>query len=238
MVGSILPAAMTDVVLRRQGRSILGPLFYALDGAGITVVMGPNGAGKTSFLRALHGLERVSRGTVSWAADAETARKRQAFVFQAPTLLRRNVLDNIAYPLILDGTPRNKARDRARALAGRVGLAEMVDRPARVLSGGEKQKMAIARAMIREPELLLLDEPCASLDGHSTQEIEAILLAARDSGTRIVMSTHNVGQARRLAGDVLFFYRGRIHEAASHDRFFPTPATEEARAYLNGDLLP
>lgn len=235
---SILPVTMENVELRRQGRRILGPVSLTLAGKGVTVVMGPNGAGKTSLLKALHGLERINRGHIAWSVDREAARRRQAFVFQNPTVMRRSILDNIAYPLRLDGVPNAAARARAAEAAARVGLTEALDRPANVLSGGETQKMALARALIRGPELLFLDEPCASLDGRATLDIEAVLIAARDAGTRIVMSTHNVGQARRLACDVIFLYRGAVHEAAPASAFFPTPATGEARAYINGDLLP
>jgi tungstate transport system ATP-binding protein len=237
MVSPILPLVLEDVELRRQGKRILGPVSLTLGGEGITVVMGPNGAGKTSLLRAMHGLERINRGRVVWQGGAEEVRARQAFVFQTPVLMRRSVLDCIAYPLILDGMARKEARARAEAEARAVGLDVTLTAPASVLSGGERQKMALARALIRSPEVLFLDEPCANLDLHSMREIEAILTAARDRGTRIVMSTHNVGQARRLAGDILFLFDGRLHEAASGDAFFAGPGTPEAKAHINGDLL-
>jgi tungstate transport system ATP-binding protein len=237
MVSPILPLVLEDLELRRQGKRILGPVSLTLGGEGITVVMGPNGAGKTSLLRAMHGLERINQGRVVWQGGAEEVRARQAFVFQTPVLMRRSVLDCIAYPLILDGMARKEARARAEAEARAVGLDVTLTAPASVLSGGERQKMALARALIRAPEVLFLDEPCANLDLHSMREIEAILTAARDRGTRIVMSTHNVGQARRLAGDILFLFDGRLHEADSGDAFFAGPGTPEAKAHINGDLL-
>lgn len=238
MVNSILPLALDDIVLRRAGRVILGPLSWVLGGAGITVVMGPNGSGKTSFLRAMHGLERITSGRMVWAAALEEVRARQSFVFQTPILMRRSVVDCIAYPLLLDGVARKTARQRAAEAAEKVGLGTMLDQPARVLSGGEKQKLALARALVRAPELLFLDEPCANLDGRATREIEAILLAARDAGTRIVMSTHDHGQARRLADDILFLYNGRLVETGPKARVLETPTTPEMTAYINGDLLP
>ncbi|MDZ4094887.1 MAG: ATP-binding cassette domain-containing protein [Paracoccaceae bacterium] len=224
--------------LRRSGRSILGPLSLRLAPVGLTIVMGPNGSGKTSFLRALHGLERINRGAVHWPGDAVTLRARQAFVFQTPILMRRSVADCIAYPLLLDGMARRVARNRAEAMAAEVGLGGVMDRPAGVLSGGERQKMALARALIRGPQVLFLDEPCANLDGRSTREIEAILHRARAGGTRIIMSTHDIGQARRLADDVVFLHDGRLIETAPRGAFFDAPKTSEATAYLNGDLLP
>lgn len=238
MVSAILPLVLEDVELRRQGKRILGPVSVTLEGEGITVVMGPNGAGKTSLLRAMHGLERINRGSAIWQGGAEDVRARQAFVFQTPVLMRRSVLDCIAYPLILDGVARRDARARGEAAAEEVGLHVTLSAPVSVLSGGERQKMALARALIRVPEVLFLDEPCANLDLHSTAEIERVLIAARDRGTRIVMSTHNVGQARRLADDILFLSDGRLIETGSGDAFFAGPGTPEARAHINGDLLP
>lgn len=238
MVSLILPLVLEDVELRRQGKRILGPVSLRLEGEGITVVMGPNGAGKTSLLKAMHGLERVNRGRVSWQGEESQIRARQAFVFQTPVLMRRSVIDCIAYPLILDGMARKDARTKARAAAEEVGLDVTLSAPASVLSGGERQKMALARALIRAPEVLFLDEPCANLDLNSTGEIEAILMAARKRGTRIIMSTHNIGQARRLADDVLFLFDGRVIESGANAAFFRGPKTPEAMAHINGDLLP
>ncbi|MGO4909711.1 ATP-binding cassette domain-containing protein [Pseudorhodobacter sp. W20_MBD10_FR17] len=238
MVTSILPLTVDGISLRRGGRCILGPISWQLGGAGITVLMGPNGSGKTSFLRAMHGLERISDGRLHWSAPMEQARARQSFVFQTPILMRRSVVDCIAYPLLLDGVQHRLARDRAVGAAGQVGLAAMLDQPAQLLSGGEKQKLALARALVRGPELLFLDEPCANLDGRSTREIETILLAARDAGTRIVMSTHNLGQARRLADDVVFLYAGRLVESGAAPQILDTPNTPELAAFIKGDLLP
>lgn len=238
MVGSILPLRIEAISLRRGGRVILGPVSWVLGGSGITVVMGPNGSGKTSFLRAMHGLERVTAGQLHWAAPVAQVRARQAFVFQTPILMRRSVVDCIAYPLLLDGVARVEARARASDAARRVGLGGLLDQPAQVISGGEKQKLALARALVRGPELLFLDEPCANLDGQSTREIETILCIARDAGTRIVMSTHNHGQARRLADDVLFLYKGQLIESGPKSTLLETPNSPEMTAFINGDLLP
>lgn len=237
MVASILPLEVDSILLRRGGRRILGPISWVLAGVGITVVMGPNGSGKTSFLRAMHGLERINQGDLRWAAPMDKVRAKQGFVFQTPILMRRSVVDCIAYPLLLDGVARAQARDTAAEAAAKVGLGAVLNQPAQVLSGGEKQKLALARALIRVPQVLFLDEPCANLDGRSTREIEAILTQARDGGTRIVISTHNLGQARRLADEVVFLYNGQLVEAGPKS-ILETPATPEFAGYLNGDLLP
>lgn len=238
MVTGLLPLEIDGLTIRRGGRTILGPVTARLEGDGISILMGPNGSGKTTLLRAMHGLEWPSSGKIRWAVDPEAARLRQAFVFQSPTILRRSVLDNIAYPLILRGTPRRTARDRAAEMAGRVGLGAVLSQPGLVLSGGEKQKLALARALILTPEVLFLDEPCANLDGRATRDIEQILRDARAQGTRIVMSTHDLGQARRLADDIWFLQSGRLAETTPKETFFTAPRSAEAQAYLRGDLLP
>lgn len=229
--------ALEAVEIRRAGRCILGPLSLALPGQGVSAIIGPNGSGKTSLLRALHGLERISRGRILWPGDPATLRARQAFVFQTPVLMRRSVVDCIAYPLILLGERRTAAREKASDIAREMGLGASLLRPASVLSGGERQKLALARALIRTPEVLFLDEPCANLDTRSTREIEALLVRARTGGTKIIMSTHDLGQARRLADDVVLLHEGRVIESGVRG-FFDGPSTEAGRAFLNGELLP
>jgi tungstate transport system ATP-binding protein len=234
---SILPLQLDEIQIWRNGKRLLGPLSWVLQGRGLTILMGPNGSGKTTFLRAMHGIERISKGQLRWSADAQKVQQAQAFVFQAPIMMRRSVRDCIAYPLRLRGVSRAQARDAADGWAARVGLGAAVTRPAMVLSGGEKQKLALARALVTAPQLLFLDEPCANLDGRATHDIEAILKEACMAGTRVVMSTHDIGQARRLADDVLFLHDGRLIEAAPKDQFFTRPATPEGASFLKGDLL-
>ncbi len=235
---AILPLAIEGISLHRGGRRILGPVSWRLDGHGITILMGPNGSGKTSLLRAIHGLERVREGHLHWAAPEDIVRRGQTFVFQTPILMRRSVCDCIAYPLRLDGVARAEARARAAEIGARVGLSGLLQQPAETLSGGEKQKLALARAMIRAPQLLLLDEPCASLDPRATAAIETVLRGAAAAGTRIVMSTHDAGQARRLADDILFLHDGRLTDAAPARAFFDGPRSPEATAHMEGVLLP
>ncbi len=233
----LLPLVLEGAEVRIRGRRLIGPVDLTLRPGGATIVMGPNGAGKTTLLRLMHGLQRLSAGRLSWNLPADEARRRQAYVFQTPIMMRRSVLDSIAFPLRLRGTPRAEARERAADWARRVGLGRALDRPARVLSGGEQQKLALARAMIRRPDVLFLDEPCASLDGRATGEIEDILRMCQAAGTRIVMATHDPGQARRLAHEVLFLHRGRIGEHAPAGAFFDGPASPAAAAFLRGELV-
>ncbi|MDH5265823.1 MAG: ATP-binding cassette domain-containing protein, partial [Betaproteobacteria bacterium] len=188
------------VLEARELTVVLGGV-RALDGLTVTfepglrtVVLGPNGAGKSVLLRTLHGLIAPTSGTVNWREPV-----RQAMVFQRPVMLRRSALANVEYALFLNGLPRPERARRAAAALARVGLGGIPGRSARVLSGGEQQRLALARAWALEPEILFLDEPTASLDPGAAAEVERVIAAIAEAGTRIVMTTHNLGQARRLA---------------------------------------
>ena len=237
MVETILPVELNGAVVRKGDKNIIGPLDLSITGAGCSILIGPNGAGKTTFLRLLHGLERATSGAVKWSGRKSKAFSRQSFVFQSPVVLRRSGIENIAYPLYVRGINRKTARAEAEKWIDDIGLSDVGRYDAHVLSGGERQKLAMARALITKPEVLFLDEPTANLDGASTLEIERLILAAREAGTCIIMATHDFGQARRLATEILFMYRGHIHERASTEFFFNDPETEEARKFIRGDLL-
>jgi tungstate transport system ATP-binding protein len=234
---TILPLRATDLHVTRRGKRLLGPVDLTLSPTGITLVLGPNGAGKTTLLKALHGLERLNKGTLDWHCDADTARHHQAFVFQTPVMLRRSVGQNLSYPLELAGTARAEAWAHVEEWASRIGLADALGRPATRLSGGERQKLSLARALITTPQLLFLDEPCTNLDGRATREIEALLAAANSDGTRIVMATHDLGQARRMADDVIFLLDGKIHEQGPAADIFGAPKTDALQAFLKGDIV-
>ncbi|MDP5219080.1 ATP-binding cassette domain-containing protein [Ruegeria sp. 2205SS24-7] len=237
MVVELFPLVLEGAETSRRGKRLVGPVNLTLDGQGLCVVMGPNGAGKTTLLRLMHGTARLTGGKVRWACDTEEARHHQAFVFQRPIVLRRTVEDNLIYPLRLRGVARGVAREAARKWAKRVGLEPHLTRRAMVLSGGEQQKLALARALITDPALVFLDEPTASLDGRATREIEAILLQAKAEGTRLILSTHDMGQARRIADQVVFILGGKVHETGPAEAFFDGPQTPEARAFLKGDIV-
>ncbi len=232
-----MSVVLKQAVIRRRGTQILGPIDMTLGEAGFSIVIGPNGAGKTSLLKVLHGVERLSSGTVTWSVPDEDARQSQAYVFQKPIMLRRSVRQNLAFPLHLLKVPKAEIAERVQDWSGRIGLHAALDRPATRLSGGEQQKLALARALIRNPQVLFLDEPCANLDGRSTREIETLLLASYHAGTRIIMTTHDLGQARRLASDVVFLLNGHVREQASAQAFFAAQQSDEARAFLNGDII-
>lgn len=200
-------------------------------GAGRTALLGPNGAGKSTLLRLMHGLLRPSAGRIVWPLPLQ-----QAMVFQRPVMLRASVLANIEYGLSLRGVPASERRGKALAALARVGLPELAQRQARKLSGGEQQRVALARAWALEPQVLFLDEPTASLDPASSREVERIIGEIAAGGTRIVMTTHNLGQAHRIAEEVVFLEGGRMLEQTSADDFFRQPRTAAAHAFIRGEL--
>jgi tungstate transport system ATP-binding protein len=210
-------------------RDIIKPLSLELAAGPSTIILGANGAGKSVLMRLMHGLLVPSAGTVRWNSPG-----RQAMVFQRPIMLRRSALANVAYALEASGTAQpGKA---AMEALEEVGLAHVAHRPARVLSGGEQQRLALARAWALHPEVLFLDEPTANLDPGATREIETVIKAFDASGTKIVMSTHNLGQARRLGDEVIFLHQGRVAERAPIERFFPQPSSAEAAAFVKGEV--
>jgi tungstate transport system ATP-binding protein len=234
-MSAALPLRAEGLGFAAGGVEIIRGLDLLLESGAPTLILGPNGAGKSVLLRLLHGLLRPTAGTLRWSLPDTEARRRQAMVFQRPVMLRRSALANVAYPLRLAGMPG--AETAARAALERVGLAALADRPARLLSGGEQQRLALARAWALAPEVLFLDEPTAALDPAATRQVEEIVAAIAASGTKVVMTTHDLGQARRLAGDVLLLLQGRINARAPAETFFRDPPTPEAAAFLRGDLL-
>jgi tungstate transport system ATP-binding protein len=234
---SLLPLSLDGVRFEAGGRTILGGIDATIDAGPRTVILGHNGAGKSVLMRLCHGLVAPTAGRIRWAhPEAPGQPRRQAMVFQRPVLFRRSVLGNLMFALEVARVPRAEREARARAALDRVGLAAFAGRPARVLSGGEQQRLALARAWMLEPEVLFLDEPTANLDPGATREIEAIVDSIHASGTKIVLITHNLGQARRLADEILLLDHGRIAERASADRFFDHPGSREAVQFLQGEL--
>jgi tungstate transport system ATP-binding protein len=232
---SILPLTLEGVTFEVDGRVLLSVETAAIRKGRRTVVLGPNGAGKTLFLKLCHGLIRPSAGRVAFAGDAP--HRRHAMVFQKPVMLRRSVEANLTHALGLSGLGFFERRRRAAEVLAAFGLADLARRPARVLSGGEQQRLAIARAASVDPELLFLDEPASALDPSATRQIEELLVDLHAGGLTWVMTTHDLAQARRLADDVLFFHGGRLREAAPAETFFTAPGTEEARAFLESRLF-
>jgi tungstate transport system ATP-binding protein len=234
---TLLPLRLEDVSFAVGGRRIIDDVSMTLDAAKRTMIVGPNGAGKSVLLRLCHGLLRPTAGTIRWnAPEIAGALRRQAMVFQRPVMLRRSAFANVIYALNVAGAAPEEREARARKALRTVGLEAIAGRPARVLSGGEQQRLALARAWALHPEVLFLDEPTANLDPGAVHEIEKVIDAMHAAGTKIVMVTHNLGQARRLGDEILLLHQGRLLERAPADRFFKHPESPEAAQFLEGEL--
>ncbi len=232
-----LPLVLEDVSLRAGATTIVDGINLTITPGAPTLIIGPNGAGKSSLLRLCMGLTAPTSGRISWGGRTDRAPVHRAFVFQRPVMLRRSAAGNVAYALAHAGTPRALRTQRVAALLERVGLAHLAGRPARRLSGGEQQRLALARALARDPEILLLDEPTANLDPAATRGVEEIVQIAAQSGVKVVMASHDLGQVRRLAGEVIFLVRGALCERAAVGDFFDHPSTPEGASFLRGDLV-
>ena len=233
---SDLPIVFSEVSLDTGSVTILKALSLTIASGPPTVLLGPNGSGKSSVLHLAMGLMRPSRGSISWGGHPIEEARRLAIVFQRPVMLRRSVAANVVFAM---RASRNTVGmpEKVRTVLKRVGLAGFENRPARRLSGGEQQRLALARALATNPQVLFLDEPTASLDPAATKGVEEIVQSIAAAGVKIVMATHDLGQARRLAGDVALLVRGKVMEHAPAATLFANPQSCEAAAFLRGDLV-
>ncbi|MCB1753565.1 MAG: ATP-binding cassette domain-containing protein [Gammaproteobacteria bacterium] len=233
---SLLPLEIEALCYQVGERRLIDRLDLRVDAGPVTVVMGANGAGKSLLLRLMHGILTSSSGRITWGGREldQDVRRRQALVFQRPVLLRRSVAANIDFVLRQRGTG---SRERRQQLLACAGLAHLAKQAARALSGGEQQRLALVRALAIEPAVLLLDEPTANLDPAATAAIEQIVRDVHRSGTKIIFVTHDLGQARRLADEVVFLHRGQVVEQTPAERFFDQPRSSQARDYLAGRIV-
>ncbi len=236
----VMPIAGEGLVVRRDGRTLLDHAALTVpQGAGVTAIIGPNGAGKSLLIRTLAGLVIPDLGSVTWAGTPPDQRRARlaGFVLQRPVMLRRTAIDNLTYVLKLDGRDDASARAVALQHIANHGLVHVAATNAQRLSGGEQQRLALLRALIREPEVLFLDEPAANLDPASTLAIERQLCAAVEHGLRVVLVTQDLAQARRLADEIVVLHKGRVLEQREAHEFFRAPTTTQARAFLAGELV-
>jgi tungstate transport system ATP-binding protein len=232
-----LPLEFSDVQINSGNVKILDRVSITIVPGAPTVLIGPNGSGKTTLLRAAMGLIPASRGTITWGGRERSPLTRRAIVFQRPVMLRRSTAANVRYSLDVAGTLRTERDRRIADLLSLVGLKGFERRPARRLSGGEQQRLALARALARDPAVLFLDEPTASLDPAATKAIEDIVRSVSARGVKVVMATHDLGEAKRLAGEIVLLHRGRVIEAGPAAEFFAAPKTDDARRFMAGELL-
>ena len=235
---SLMPLRVSDLSLVRNGRALLDRISFTLIDNGVHVILGPNGAGKSLLLRLLHGLITPDQGRIDWGGRSpEQAQPDLGMVLQHPVMLRRSVLANMSFALARKGVRRSERKPLAMAALARAELAELAHQPAPRLSGGEAQRLAIVRAWAQRPKVLFFDEPCANLDPRSTHKVEALIREIHADGTQVILTTHDLAQARRLAGEVLFLAGGQVQEHTPASEFFRAPRSPEAAAYLEGQLL-
>jgi tungstate transport system ATP-binding protein len=232
-----LPVVFDGVTVTAGPVTILDNVSLTLAAGAPTVLIGPNGSGKSTLLRVAMGLLPPSRGRITWGGRENVPPLKRAIVFQRPAMLRRSAAANIRFALRAADIPRAGHARRASELLELVGLGGLADRAARRLSGGEQQRLALARALARDPAVLFLDEPTASLDPTATKSVEDIIRAVSVRNIKVVMATHDLGEARRLAGDIVMLHRGRVVESGAAASFLDAPQTAEARAFLAGELL-
>ena len=232
----LLPLVVEELCFCAPDKPLINQLSFTIQGAGISVLMGPNGAGKSLTLRLLHGLLPPSSGSIRWGAVSwQEAVALQAMVFQKPVLLRRSVLENLRYVAALAKT--DLADGAIEAALGQAKLTDKALMPARRLSGGEQQRLVMARALMLQPEILFLDEPTSSLDPKGTRDVEEIIFAAKARGVKIILVTHDVGQAKRLADEILFIHQGRLCEQGPAHEMIEAPSSEPARQYFSGEIV-
>ncbi len=235
---NILPLRVRDICFDVGGKRLIEHISFTVHAGPCLIILGPNGAGKSLLLRLCHGLLSPSEGTIEWAkADSSRARNQQAMVFQRPVLLRRSVAANAHFGLRLRRVPRRQRQAVVSEALRQGGLTHVANRAARVLSGGEQQRLALVRAWTLQPQVLFLDEPTAHLDPAATRAVETLLKRFHAAGTKLIMTTHDLGQARRLADEVIFLHRGRLLEHSPANSFFAQPHSAEAAAFLDGNLL-
>jgi tungstate transport system ATP-binding protein len=238
-MAAILPIRGEGLTVERGGRAILADVDMDVDGHGTLVLMGPNGAGKSVLVRVLAGLLHPTSGRVTWAGTPPDRRRapKIGFVFQRPIHLRRSALANVTYALSVAGMPKAQRAERALAVLTRARIAHLAQAPARVLSGGEQQLLAIARALAAGPEILILDEPTSALDPAATTAIESLMQSVSRDGVRVVLITHDLGQARRMADEIVFLHRGRLIERTPREEFLAQPRSREAQAFMRGEIV-
>ena len=233
--GAVVPIKFDSVTFSAGQTEILRGVDLELRCGAPTLLIGPNGSGKTTLLKIAMGLVEPRSGTVTFNDRPTAPRGARAIVFQKPVMLRRSVASNIGFALAAAG--RDQSAAEIERLLGLADIGHLADRPARRLSGGEQQRLALARALARAPEVLFLDEPTASLDPASTKLVEEIIARVAASGVKIVMSTHDLGQARRLAGEIVLLANGRVAEHRGTTEFFNQPESEAAKRFLAGELV-
>jgi tungstate transport system ATP-binding protein len=234
----VLPLQANHLHITKNGNALLRDVTFSIESNEVTVILGPNGAGKSLLLRTAHGLELPKQGALTWNSTTPTPQNPwRAYILQKPVLLRRTVRANLEYILSLHNVNKTHYTSLINTALKHTGLSQLAHRNARVLSGGEQQRLNIARAWVLKPKVILLDEPTAELDPNGTASIEQLIETIAKQGTKVIMTTHDLGQARRLAKDILFLHQGKLLEHTPAESFFEKPDSKPAQNFIAGKLL-
>jgi tungstate transport system ATP-binding protein len=229
------------VGIKKSYRNInaLKSVSLAMQGGKITVLLGVNGAGKTTLMRIMAGLESADAGQLLFnnqQIDCKALRRISTLVFQKSAMFSTNVYDNLAYGLRIRKVPKDQIKQKVAEALQAVRLSGFEKRRAKKTSGGEQQRIALARAFLLDSQVLLLDEPTANLDPNSASIIEKAIVSKKSAQRIIVMATHNLSQARRMGDEIVHIYNGEIVEVANPEDFFESPKSEISRKFINGEL--
>lgn len=227
--------------IQKQYRNVkaLKSVTLELKGNSVVVLLGVNGAGKSTLMRIMAGLEGPDSGQIQFndeMIDAKALRQISTLVFQKTAMFSMNVYDNLAYGLKIRRAPKEEISKKVCDALDMVRLSGFEKRRAKKLSGGEQQRVALARAFLLEPQVLLLDEPTANLDPNSATIIEKVILSHKREGRIIILATHNLSQARRMADVIVHIHGGEIVESDNPDNFFEHPKSEITRKFIHGEL--
>ncbi len=232
----MFPLRIVDIIINIKSKRLIGPINLQIEQNGITILLGANGS-ENDFIRSPTWLEKLSAGQLNGLFLIAKQQKNNLFVFQSPIMLRRTVAENLAFPLKVRQISTSTANAEVMIWVKKIGLEHKMKQKAVLLSGGEMQAIAVARALITKPKMLFLDEPTASLDGATKKTIEDILISASNNGTKILLSTHDLGQAKRLAKDIIFLHNGIVESHCSKEEFLTQPPSEAAKQFLAGDIV-
>jgi len=228
-----------DIQKKYHNIQALKSISLEMDGNKIIVLLGVNGAGKSTLMRILAGLENADSGAIlvnNQNTDAKSLRQVSTLVFQKTAMFTMNVYDNLAYGLKIRKVPKEEIHLKVCGALEAVRLSGFEKRRAKKLSGGEQQRIALVRAFLLDSNVLLLDEPTANLDPNSAIIIEKAIVSQKSSPRIIVMATHNLNQARRMADEIVHIHNGEIVEVANPTDFFENPKSEITRKFINGEL--
>jgi tungstate transport system ATP-binding protein len=229
-----------------DGKTVLNIEHLKLENGKINAVIGPSGAGKSTLLQLLNGVEIPTEGVITFHGEeikkgmkiSVATRRKMSMVFQKPTLFNSTVFENVAYPLKIRNEPKDMINRRVSEILYLVGLHDKSKQRALTLSGGEAQRIALARAIVTSPKALLLDEPTANLDPANVELIEKLIEHARTAnGSTVIIVTHNMFQAKRLGENIIFMLNGRVVETGPADKLFTNPENEKTLAFINGEMV-